>query len=446
MAILKLIKDGVKNPAYKSVAAYIFTNFFSKGISFLLMPLFTNTKYLTPTDNGLLSLFSSNLMLLSPFIFLGMIQSAGTDFFKKNKQEFSNSFTNSFVISFLLMLFAIVALYLFRDVLQQKFELPPSFVYVIPFLVFLTFCSEQFFILVRNRNEVKNFAVIGIGKAVIEYAVAIVLIVFFFKGWQGRVWGIAISLIVTNLFGAYYYSKNKFINFGITKKHLWDEVKFGIPIIAFNLCVFMLGTTNKLFLAIYNVDKHQLGIYAIACIFGSLVSNLGHSILLYAQPKLYKSLSTGLATDASLKKEFYDFFLMLTFVSIPCVLVVVFLYYFVINKVYFPGIKFFFIVSISSFMWLLDYFLFLYLLYYKEKKEILKISLLSAGFSILINIIMVKNFLILGDALSSLINIIIFGGLVILFTKKSMKKRLGGTDKTITAKEDKIYINNLINQ
>jgi O-antigen/teichoic acid export membrane protein len=433
MDVIKLVKDAIKNPAFKSVATYIFTNFFSKGISFLLLPLFTNPKYLTPTDNGLLSLFSSNLMLLSPLICLGMIQSTNADFFKKSKEEFAKSITNNFLIAFFLMLLAILFLFLFKDVLQKKFEFPSAFVFIIPLLVFLTFCSEQLFGLIRNQNQVKNFAFFGIGKAIIEYAIAVIMIVFFFKGWQGRVWGIAISLITVNLLGAYYYSKNKFISLGITKKHLWDEVKFGVPIIVFNLCVFMLGTTNKLFLAIYNVDKYQLGIYAVACVFGTLVAYLGQSILLHAQPKLYQSISTGKATMVSIKKEFYTFFKMLSLVSIPCVLFVIFCYYFVINEIYFTGIKYFFIVTVTAFIWLLNYFLFLFLLYYKEKKRILLLSAISVTCSVFVNIVMVKNFLILGDALASLINTLVFGVLVVLFTKDVVKIKIGSGKIPITS-------------
>ena len=137
MAIINLIKTAIKNPAYKSVATYIFTNFFSKGISLLLIFVFTNPKYLTRTDNGILSLFASNLMLMAPFVSLGMIQSANADFFKKTPGEFKNHLRSNFFISFFLSFLAVIFLFIFRDVLQEKFELPFSFVYIIPLLAFL---------------------------------------------------------------------------------------------------------------------------------------------------------------------------------------------------------------------------------------------------------------------------------------------------------------------
>ncbi|MGG9960074.1 lipopolysaccharide biosynthesis protein [Ferruginibacter sp. SUN106] len=431
MSITSQVREGLKNPAFKSVGTYIFTNFFSKGISFLLIPLFTNPLYLSPTDNGLLSLFSSNMILLAPFVSLGMIQSCTADFYKKSESDFAASFTSSFIISFLMAALAAILLFIFRDMLQQKFQFPTSFVFILPGLAFLIFSGEQLFALIRNRNEVKRFAIMGISKSIIEYAVSVVLIVFFLTGWMGRIWGIAISLIVVNLIAVVYYIKNKYISFQFKKTQLIDELKFGVPIFAFQLCVFMLGTSNKLFLAIYNVDKYQLGIYSIACVFGTMIGVVSQSILLYAQPQLYKSISKGEATIQTAKRDFLRYFMMLTGLSVACILVVLFAYYFLIDKVYLSGIKYFFLVALASYIWGLNYFLFLFLLYHKQKRKILKVTLISLACSITVNIIMVKNFLILGDALASLINTIIFSLLIIIFAQKIIKDTL--TKKIIPA-------------
>lgn len=417
MSILNSVKLAVKNPVYKSVGKYVFTNFFSKGVSFLLIPLFTNPKYLTPEDNGILSLFTSNMILIAPLISLGMIQSSAADFFKKSKEEFSANFTSNFILSFFMMVMAMIGLYVFRETLWEKFELPTSFLFIIPALAFLIFASEQLFALVRNRNEVNRYAIIGVSKSVVEYSVAVILVVFFFSGWMGRIWGIAISLIGINLYGIWYYLRNDYIKIRVEKIHLWDEIKFGLPIFVFQLAVFMLGATNKLFLAIFNVDKHELGIYAIACILGTMVGAIAQSILLYVQPQLYKTISSGEATFASVKQIFYNYVKMLTVLSLVCVGVAVYAYFFLIDKLYMPGMKYFFVVAFQAFLWALNYFMFLFLLYHKQKRRILKVASISILCSVVINTIMVKHFLIWGDALSSLINTVIFAGLVIYFTK-----------------------------
>ncbi len=430
MSIVNQVKTAVKNPAYRSVATYIFTNFFSKGVSFILIPLFTNPAYLTPTDNGLLSLFTSNMILLAPFISLGMIQSSTADFYKKQPKDFAASFTSSFFISAVMALLAATVLFIFKDVLKEKFEFPSSFIYILPILAFLIFSGEQLFALIRNRNEVNRYAITGIIKSVIEYGVSVVLIVFFLSGWKGRIWGIATSMIVVNLFAIGYYAKNRYINFSFNKHQVWDELKFGVPIFSFQLCVFMLGASNKLFLAIFNVDKYQLGIYSIACVLGAMVGTISQSIMLYAQPQLYKSISKGEATKQSVRRDFLRYVKMLTIFSVSCVAVVVFAYYFLINRIYLSGLPYFFIVALSSYIWGLNYFLMLFLLYHRQKRKILILALISISCSLIVNIVLVKNFLIWGDALSSLINTLIFSGLVILFIQKIIKTTLSNNDKS----------------
>ena len=114
---------------------------------------------------------------------------------------------------------------------------------------------------------------------------------------------------------------------------------------------------------------------------------------------------------------------MLTAVAIPCILLVLFLYYNVINKIYLPGVPLFFIVALSSFIWQLNNYLFIFLLYYKAKRKIFLLALISVVTSIVVNTIMVKNFLIIGDALASLINTCIFSVLVYLFIRKLMEAK-----------------------
>jgi len=424
MSIFQKVKNAVNDRVYRSVGKYVFTNFFAKGVSFLLIPLFTNPKYLTPADNGVLSLFASNMILIAPLITLGMIQSSTADYFKKSKDDFAASFTTNFFIAGFMTMLCMAGLYIFKDALWKKFELPVSFIFIIPALSFLIFCSEQLFALVRNRDEVNRYAVMGISKSMIEYGLSVVLVVFFFTGWVGRIWGIAVSLIAVNLLGVWYYLKNGYIQFSFQGHRVLDELKFGLPVVVFQLCVFMLGATNKLFLAIFNVDKYELGIYAIACILGTMVGTVAQSILLYVQPQLYKSISSGTATRDSVKRIFFNYLKMLTVLSLACMAVAVFAYYFLINKIYLPGIKYFFVVAVQAFIWALNYFIFLFLLYHKEKRKILKVALISIVCSVAINIFMVKHFMIWGDALSSLINTVIFSGLVIFFTKGIIRQTL----------------------
>ena len=425
-------KFNLNTASIRSVAVYIFTNFFSKGIAFLLIPLFTNPAYLTPKDNGVLSIFSSYILLLTPFLTLGMVHSTTAEFFKKNKEDFATSNTSNIIIGFVFMIIGMAFLFLFKDYLIQRFDFPVSFVFILPFIVFLTFFNEQLSMLIRNRNEINIYAATNITKAIIEYGLAVVLIVFFYKAWHGRVWSIAVSLVVINLFGVWYYFKHGYWRFSFKFTYFLEELRYGVPIIAFQMAVFLLGATNKLFLAFFNVDKHELGIYAIASILGALIGSLSQSIFLFVQPRVYKIISSGKATPEVIKKEFFRFVLLLLLCSIACIGVVVLIYYFFINPLYFSGMPYFFIIALSSFIWGLNSFFFNFLLYQKAKKKIFALSIASVCFSMLVNIVMVKNFLILGDALSGLINTLIFSLLLYIICRKTIMNTITHNQVIIT--------------
>jgi O-antigen/teichoic acid export membrane protein len=349
---------------------------------------------------------------------LGMIQTTSTYFYKKSKSEFANSFTTSFIIALFFTIISIIVLYLSKNYIQSKFDFPTQFIFLIPFLVFLTFSSEQVFTVMRNRNEVKQYTILGISKSIVEYGVSVILIVVLFQGWLGRIWGITISLILINIFALYYFYKNDYLHFKFNKQIIWEEIKFGAPVLVYQLSIFLAGSSNKLILAAYNVDKGELGIYSIACVLGSMIGVIAQSVMLYIQPKLFKSISSGQATLQSVKHDFFSLVKILTAFSLVCVVVVLFAYAFVINKVYSKGIMYFFIVAIGSYIWNLNNYIFLFLLYHRQKKKILYISLLSIVFSLSINIYLVKKFLILGDAFASLIGTVIFVVLTCLFSYK----------------------------
>ncbi len=131
----------------------------------------------------------------------------------------------------------------------------------------------------------------------------------------------------------------------------------------------MLGATTNCSLR-SSIDKHDLGIYAIASILGAMMGTIAQSIFVYVQPQLYKSLSEGDTSTISLKLSFLPLPETAFLFAAICVGIVVFCYYFLINRIYLSGLPYFFIVALFSFIWALNYFLFLFLLYYKKKKTI----------------------------------------------------------------------------
>lgn len=407
-----------KNTTYRSVATYVIVLFFSRGVSFLLLPLFTNPKYLTPEDNGMLSFFSSNMILLTPFITLGLVQSSSRDFFAKDEGHFKKSFTQNLIIAFGMMLMVIGILLLFSNYFNQKLHINGYLVFIIPFLIYLTLFNDMFLTILRNKNEVRFFAVVNICKTILEYGASVALVVFMLKGWYGRVGGIIIAAVLINFVSLYYLWKKKYLDFGFNIKHIIEELKFSVPIILFQLCVFMLGLSNKAFLSFFEIDKAEIGIYAIATIFGAMVGGFSYGASYYTQPQLYKAFKDEGVNYKVFKPHLIRFIKLLSLITLGCVAMVLVLYYYFVDKLYLKGMGYFFVGAAASYLWAINNFYFQVMIYSKWNRKMLYLTLISLLLSFCTRFLLVKYFGIWGDVWSTLLSTIFFTILIFIFLNK----------------------------
>jgi O-antigen/teichoic acid export membrane protein len=74
-----------KRKALESLSIYLTTSFLAKSLSFLLLPWFTN--YLSPSDFGVINLFSGGITFLTPLISMGVIYNLSIDYYKIKHSE-----------------------------------------------------------------------------------------------------------------------------------------------------------------------------------------------------------------------------------------------------------------------------------------------------------------------------------------------------------------------
>jgi len=389
----------INSPAYKKAGIYTFSNFFIKGTSFLLLFIYSNPKYLSVYENGLLSLLTSSVFILMPFLSLGIVQSTSVDFFKLKSNEFKDFFTTGFVMPVCIMFLAFGGLFFFSKDLKNAYDFPLSFVLIIPVLTFLNFCNEQFLTVVRNNNEPITFLKAALLRLFIEISISLTLVVVFFTGWQGRVTGIITANTVL-IFVAFFYLKKKNYLFGkIKKTYLRQELLYSFPIIVLQCSTFCLFYSDKFFLSYFS-DNGDVGVYSYACVFAAVVTLGSSALLYYVMPKIYSLLSEQEVNYKQIRKHFV-FYVGNCFILLICVLTLTpLLYKYFINSSYHPGLKYFYLIATGYFFWSATYFFYTFMFYKKHKKVILLLSLISIFISITNNYFFIKNGHTYGAALS----------------------------------------------
>ena len=380
----------LKKPAAKALGVYTFTNFFGKGVAFLLLPYFTNV--LSRADMGTITLFSNAMLFLIPFISMGALQSASVEYFKLDKKQFRDFFTSSLLLPVILFFISLLVFYCCSDILTRHYKFPASFVWLIPVAAFLSFISQHVVNMIRNEENKKLFMIVVLGRLFIEIALAVFLISVMRLAWQGRVNGIALSYAVMLLYAVYFFIKRHYLFGEVKKQYIKEELLFSVPVVVMQFSTFCMNYSDVFFLSRYTTDNNaEVGVYAIACVFASVVITLSSAFLQYIHPKIFKLLSQTVVDYAAIRRQF------LLYIGVMCgglVLLLLFVplaYMFVINKNYASGLQYYYLLCIAYFFWTIAYLFFTFLLYYKQKMKILLLSVSFILISLSCNYFFIKN-------------------------------------------------------
>lgn len=397
-AISRIASDG----SFRSVAAYTFSGFAGKAVSFLLVLLFTNPDFISPAENGLLSLFSQGLLFLLPFISLGMIHSTGASYFRIQRSEFNNVFVTGFFMSFVLTAVCAVVLYAFRQYWSVRFGLPESMWYFLPVITFLILFNEQFMNMARNEGNVRLFFTMSITRAALDLLLAVILVMIFLLRWEGRVLGLLITYGLVSIWALGYFLRKGFLSGRLKPGLILPELMFAIPVITLQLGTFALSASDRYFISFFSGENSQVGVYNIASTFGSIIIIACTAYLQYLFPEIYRILSSGDGSFRSVRSHFKKYVIVMTAFLAVMLITVPLVYHFIINELYLPGLRYFYFLAAGFWLWTISYFFFSWMIYFRMKKKILSLSVVYILVSVSANYIFVSRFGVNGAAYANI--------------------------------------------
>lgn len=410
--ILKFGRSG----EMRSVAIYTFSNFFSKGVSFLLLFYFAHA--LTESDFGLLNLFSNGILFLMPFVSMGILQSVNTEYFKKDKQEFSSFFSTTLLMPVIVTMFAMLLFYIFRSELQQRYSFPTVFVMIIPLITLFNFLNEHLINMVRNSNDPMKYLFVNIGRLLAEITLAVFFISALQLGWVGRVMGIFISYLMVALYAFFYFKERGLIVHSISKKYIQDELLYSIPIIVMQVSVFCMGSSAGYFIEYFTHDFAQVGVFSIAATFGSIIIVLCTAVLQYTYPKIYHLLSEQKVNYAAIRWHLFFFAGVMLLGTGIIIIATPIAYNIMLKQSYHEGLSYYFFICFGYFFWSISYSLYAFMLYNKEKRKILYASVLSVIISVVSHTLFIKYRGAYGAAVSMCVVYFIVLLITLFFVRK----------------------------
>ena len=365
---------------------YTITASFCKAISFAALPFFVNN--LGAGEIGILNIFSNCIVFLTPLISMGVLYTISIDYFKLPKGEYAKVFSTSLIIPLVLSILLIPVLYLLQAPLEEAFNFQPKFYWLIPICLFLNFCFEAFIILIRNQNDVRLFTRVSFLKVILEVGLSVLFIVWLYKSWYSRALGFLLSGVAVTVLFVYHINKQKFLVKKIDVKLLRSELTFGLSGVGLQTAIFFINTSDKFFVMSF-FGKDQAGYYSVASTFATIQYIVCISMLQYLQPVLFSRFAQGEKWN-DVKTMFYKYFGAMAATLLAVAAFTWMVYHYMLRPIYKEYLYYFYILSISSFLWTISNFLLQYIVFNKNKKIIMQMSALGIAAAVCVNYIASK--------------------------------------------------------
>ena len=265
-----MIRRLLDNKVIKAGTWYTLTNFFTTGISFLTLPIFT--RLLSTADYGVTSVYSSYASIFVVIFSLNVtaaVQRGKFDFKEKYNQYVSSTLflgTLSFVI------FSSVII-IFRQFFSSLLDLESSLICILLIQSFFTFVQNSVFAKFRVEYNYKKVSFVQIMNSLVGVFLSIVLITVLFNNrrYLGRILGGAIPTVVSGFFLLIYiFTQGKRI---INKQYWKYALMISVPLMLHDIAGIINSQFDRIFINKY-IGTSEAGIYSFAYNIGLIINIL----------------------------------------------------------------------------------------------------------------------------------------------------------------------------
>lgn len=405
----------------KSIVIYNIASVLPAAISFLITPLLSY--YLTPADYSVIALINTYLLLVQPFV--GFVASGliTVEYFnlKDKPREFSSLFSSILLIPIIPVIVLTLVTWVYFKPLCNLASLPANGPMVLPlyFIAFLVITNEVLAAYLVIKKKHTSYAIVSIGKAILEVTLTWLLVIKKGMSWEGRIYALYIStFLMFALAMVIFFRENLLTIRDIQKKYIYAGLVFGMPLIFHMLGKFAINQSDRIFLAKL-ATKEDLGIYNMAYMFGSLSLFYIAALNNYLTPYLFERLARKTEKDSrEIVKAIRLSFLSIIGVSILVIAFSVFCYYFLISKQYFRGLFYIPWIALSYILWG-GYNLFAGFFFFAQKTKFLgKLGVLNAVANMILNFVLIKTFGTFGAVLATLLSFLLVFLIIFFYSKK----------------------------
>jgi O-antigen/teichoic acid export membrane protein len=241
----------------------------------------------------------------------------------------------------------------------------------------------------------------------LNFGLAIFLIVGLDYGWEGRVIGKVSAVVLFGISAVSILWYNNLIKFQIVYEYLKHALSYGIPLIPHVLSGFMITMIDRVFIT-NMVGISETGIYTVGYQVGMIIGVLAGSFNKAWAPWLFEKLNEGKReTKIKIVKFTYGYFIVIIGLALLLSFLAPWFMKFLVGESFFGATSYIIWVAIGysfngMYMMVTNY------IFYEEKTYLLScMTFIAAGINILLNYFLINAYGAIGAAQATTITFFI---------------------------------------
>lgn len=385
-------------------SGYTIINLLNALTPFIILPLLT--KNLSSKDIGVIDLFSTSTLFLTPIIGLCIIQSISKLYFTVSDKAAYLSVVATAVLALgsgaLVITLAVLFL---TDLVPVSYEMKTIIVLVVAY-VFMYLLIEGYLTLKRNEENIKQFAYLRLGKATADIILTIVFLQYI-EDYQARIFSIVLASFFTTIIILFLANKNQNITISWDKKILKKILLYSSPLILHTFFNNILNYADRYLISDF-LGISSLGKYSVVYQLCMIMSLLINSFAMAWTPYFMKNMANNPSQFKGVFNRVFKLYgIALVVGGIILFFIMPLIYKFYVGENYLVEKSIYMAILCGYFFQGLYRFKINHLFFLEKTFSIAQLSFLSALVNITLNYFLIPKWGLFGAAFATLISYLI---------------------------------------
>jgi O-antigen/teichoic acid export membrane protein len=282
-----MIKRIVNSSLLRSAGIYTITSGINSAIPFLLIPILT--RYMSPGDYGIVSMFGVLVSLVAPFTGLSIHGAIQRQYYERDHIDLSKYVSNCILILLTSSTLIGLIFFIFSEPISRVSSFPQQWLWVVIIVSIAQFLSQVVLTLWQVQVKPLPYGIYQILQTSFNAGLSIWLIVGMGLAWKGRIEAQFIAVLSFGIIALFILYRDKWLKFSVDWAYIRNAISFGVPLIPHALGAVIITMTDRFFIT-NMVGLEATGLYTVGYQVGMIIGLLENSFTQAYAPWLYEHL------------------------------------------------------------------------------------------------------------------------------------------------------------